>query len=146
MEQQNDKFNWKKIIGPCIVVLIPIIGTIWSNHENDYIKKNGVWSIMTVDKVYAAHRGTSFKCHYKFRDKVYKNTGGLVDYSDEGKRFFLLLIPADPERVLYTEHRVPSWFTLEAPSEGWSSRPTEAELRKLQNEADSIQNIKLNKN
>lgn len=45
-------------------------------------------------------------------------------------------------RVLYADHKVPSWFTLEAPSEGWVSLPTEAELRKLQNEADSIQAIK----
>lgn len=101
---------------------------------------------MTIDKVYAAHRGTSFRCHYKLRDKIYKNTGGVVNYSDEGKRFFLQIIPTDPESVLYyTEQRVPSWFTLEAPPEGWSSRPTEAELRKLQNEADSIQNDTIQK-
>ena len=141
-DQQNKKFKWKKIIGPCIIILIPIIGSIWSSHRMDYVKKNGVWTIMTIDDVSAAHRGTSFSCHYKFRGDVYKNTGGTVNYSDKGKRFFLQVIPTDPMRVLYyTENSVPSWFTLEAPPEGWPQRPTEAELRELQNEADSVSNM-----
>ena len=142
-DQQNKKFKWKKIIGPCIIILIPIIGSIWSSHRIDYVKRNGIWSIMIVDRVKAnARGGTSFSCHYKFRGDVYNNTGINVDYSDKGKRFFLQIIPTDPMRVLYyPEKSVPSWFTLEAPPEGWTQRPTEAELRELQNEADSVSNM-----
>lgn len=145
MEQQSNKFDWRRIIAPGVVILIAIIGSFWSDQRADYVEKNGVWTIMTIDRVHAAHRGTSFRCHYKFMGQVYKNTGSLVNYSDEGKRFFLQVIPTDPERVLYhTEQRIPSWFTLEAPPEGWKTRPTEAELAEWQTKADSVAGRKSN--
>ena len=137
-DQQNKKFKWKKIIGPCVIILICIISYFWGEYDLNYVEKNGVWTIMTIDDVSAGHRGRSYTCHYKFRDEVYKNTGGGLNYSDEGKRFFLQVIPTNPMKVrYYSRYPVPSWFTLEAPPEGWTQRPTEAELRELQNEADS---------
>lgn len=136
MEQQNNKFRWRRSIAPAIIILIGIVGSIWSDQRADHVEKNGVWTIMTIDRVHAAHRGTSFRCHYEFMGEAYKNTGSLVNYSDEGKRFFLQVIPTKPMKALfYSDEFVPSWFTLEAPPEGWKTRPTEEDLRKWQEEA-----------
>lgn len=127
-------------IAPGGLLLVWLVYSFWKDHKRSYLEKNGVWTILTIDKVYAASRSMAFECHYPFMGKVYKNLGKdydeTVNFDDKGKRLFLQVIPTKPMKALfYSDEFVPSWFTLEAPPEGWKTRPTEEDLRKWQEEA-----------
>jgi len=86
--------------------------------------------------------GFAIKYNFIFRDIYYdgivnRDMGfdigiGSLGAADVGKRYFLKVDPSNPRRntVMHND-RVPEWFTLEAPLEGWPTQPTEGELREM---------------
>ena len=145
-KQKNNKpvTNRQKCIAR--IVIMAIVFTILyfvGKCQRDYVKRNGVWTVYTLDKVgYAAKGGSTYKFHYFFQGKTYNDAsgGGLELLKKEGKRFFMMVVPEEPKKILcFSDRPVPDWFTLEAPPEGWKEFPTDSTLRQLM-KADSLKN------
>ncbi len=51
-------------------------------------------------------------------------------------RFFMMIVPGE-ESKYFISGAVPEWFTLPPPQEGWKTRPSEREMRRMM-EQDSI--------
>ena len=103
-----------KFIVPIIVfILLYAVSTI----RNNNVRKDGIYSIVTLIKYGSAYRGQSAK--YAFNES--KNT-------PIGTRYFVTFLAKAPNRhrILDT---VPSWFTLKAPDKGWKTLPTQKQLR-----------------
>ena len=145
-KQKNNKpvTNRQKWIARIVTIgTVCIISYFIGQCQRDYVKENGVWTVFTIDEVdYGVKGGSTFSLHYFFQGKTYHSAsgGGLELLKKEGKRFFMMVVPEEPKKVLYFSDRpVPDWFTLEAPPEGWKEFPTDSTLRQLMR-TDSLKN------
>lgn len=129
--KKNSKYI--EIIVPCLFVIFVLCAYYFSGKRNKFIEKNGIWTIYRLEQVdYAPRGGKEAYAYYKFRGVEYKDGKGVGDYARDGGRYLMVLLPESPaKKILYMGERVPSWFTLDAPPDGWPTKPTEAELREM---------------
>jgi len=127
------KSKYMEIITPCCFVVFVVCSLYFMDKRDKHIVANGVWTIYRLEQVGAAPRGgKDAYAYYSFRGVEYKDGTGVGDYAREGGRYLMVLLPESPaNKILYMGERVPSWFTLEAPAEGWPKKPTEDELREM---------------
>lgn len=127
---KKEKIQGRIFIGTLIVIIGVILFFI-GKCEDDYVKKNGVWTILTVDKITISTNGGSFSYHFTFKGDSYKggasgaNSNPLIK---KGRRLFMMVVPDETNRQLIVSKAVPDWFTAEAPYDGWKSFPTDDEL------------------
>ena len=131
----------KNIIGNigCITIFATITIIMWNSYrEADYVKKHGVWTILTITKTRgAAGGGYTVEYIYQYNHRMYEDgTNMTLKEFINVNRFFMMVVPNEESRHLIFD-AVPNWFTLEAPPEGWKTCPTEKELRRMM-EQDSI--------
>lgn len=104
-----------------------VFSLLYRDYEDRMLKEHGVWTILKIthsraDMVYYA---------FQLNNRTYV---GKVNMSEKrrktGNRFFLIVIPNEIER-----HRiydaVPEWFKLDAPPEGWKTRPANRVLYEM---------------
>jgi len=131
-EKIKPKGNMQFVIG--IVLICLFVQIFVTEPEAKRMRQVGVWSILTVDSYRRAIRsGLTVGFHYVFNGHKYESGSHFDRHEIDrvGIRFFLQIDPCDPNKNLVHHQRVPSWFTLEAPPEGWPTKPTEDELREM---------------
>jgi hypothetical protein len=103
-----------------IIILIGLIGT----YRSCTVQKKGIYTIATIYNIEGGRGGMAFDFKYDFQSKEYKSyaSGSDIKRSDEGKRFFIQVLPNDPERCKMTNIRVPDSIT-QAPYSGWKELP-----------------------
>ncbi|MEN9919798.1 MAG: hypothetical protein RL662_2234 [Bacteroidota bacterium] len=115
------KTNKKTLaIGLGIIACISIVG-IYRSHT---VEKEGVYTIATLHNITGARGGVSYAFEYSYGGKNYDSFANSSEkkHSDEGKRFFIQVLPNDPERCKMTNIRVPDSIT-QAPYNGWKELP-----------------------
>ena len=128
--------EWKGfLLMMCFFVPFSVISGIIGEHQRNNVEKNGVYTVMTLDEIsYAPKGGKMASMHYTFRGQHYEGGTRLDDdaqLSDQGRRFFMMVLPDKPKRKLTLSDPVPVWFTLEAPEEGWKTKPTKMEMYRM---------------
>ena len=139
------------LIVTCIIVGIAINKLLYPPLRED-IENNGLYTICEITSLQA--RGYSqysdryraiFRFSYeskKYRFYRSKSKSSVLKGDTLGSRHIIAFLPWAPDEDYYIVHtKVPSWFTLEAPAEGWDTEPTEAMFRALQNHADSLNQL-----
>lgn len=113
-----------------IAIIISIL-LFTGEHRRKYVKKNGVWTILTVDKITISTNGGSFSYHFTFKGVSYKGGASGSNGNSvikKGRRLFMMVVPDKTSRRLIVSKPVPDWFTAEAPYDGWKTFPTNDEL------------------
>lgn len=115
------KVNKKSLF---LLLVAIIIICIIEFYRSGVVAKEGVYTIATIHKVQGARGGLRIDFSYVFDNKNYTGYAVNSSYSrnDVGKRFFIQVLPNDPERSLITDIEVPDSIT-EAPPEGWEKLP-----------------------
>lgn len=110
-----------------VFITLSVIGEINSKYKRD----NGVFVILKTDKyLRGTYYGKLFTYNYDYNNRRY-NSDEVLDFKDTvGVRYFIQVLPDDPTRKLIYR-KVPSWFTLDSPPEGWKTMPTETEMREM---------------
>lgn len=124
---------YKNLLGVVIVLLIMWLLMYIGNKKNDKIISNGAYTILTVTKVnHPTYYGYNITYCYNYNGLVFydSSVSNQVDQSSIGKHFFLILDKDNPHNYLILRS-VPSWFTLDAPPEGWKTMPNEVEMRDM---------------
>lgn len=123
--EQKKKINKKSLIfGLGLIVLICFIGVYRSNT----VEKEGVYTIATIYNIKKTRGGRGFDYMYIYKGRKYQ-AHGVAPYvytKDEGVRFFIQILPNDPERRWFHDIRVPDSIT-EAPHEGWKELPIQVQ-------------------
>lgn len=118
-----------KFIVPIIVfILLYAVSTI----RNNNVRKDGIYSIVTLVKYSSAYRGQSAKYEFVYNKTLYKGSF-FISFAESkntpiGTRYFVTFLAKAPDRHLILDS-VPSWFTLKAPDKGWKTLPTQKQLR-----------------
>ena len=136
-----EKKTKKNIIGKigCLAIIIYMSVITWRGcQETDYVKKHGVWTILTITKTRgAAGGGYTVEYTFQYNHRMYENgTNMALKEFINVNRFFMMVVPNEESRIRIFD-AVPNWFTLEAPPEGWKTCPTEKQMRRMM-EQDSI--------
>lgn len=122
------------ILSTIVIVILVVMGFL-RDCMRQVVRENGIWTIMTVTKVSASPKGgRSVRYDYRYNNQKYTgavNMGESINYREIGKRLFIQILPNNPTNTLINEISIPSWFTLEAPPEGWKEMPTEAQMREM---------------
>lgn len=126
-----------KIISAIVVVVIIIGSLIIGQCRRNYLEDNGVYSICE----YYNYRPEMRLKHDDMNVYYYYYNG--VEYTNSRNkqfkqkpdpsritRVYIVFMPDDPNNHFFLG-RVPSWFVLDAPSEGWKTKPTETEMRDM---------------
>jgi len=123
--------NWN-LLFLAILILVGVCGHYFTSRRNMYISEHGVWTVYRLGQIgYTSKGGKDAYAYYYFNGMEYKDGTGISDDQREAVRYFMALMPEKPTKVTYTGERVPSWFTLDAPPEGWPTKPTEDDLREM---------------
>ena len=118
-----------KFIIPIVVfILLYAVSTI----RNNNVRKDGIYSIVTLIKYGSAYRGQSAKYEFIYNKTLYKGSF-FISFAESkntpiGTRYFVTFLAQAPDRHLILDS-VPSWFTLKAPDKGWKTLPTQKQLR-----------------
>jgi hypothetical protein len=123
IELMKSKLFTNKVTIPAFFIMMTIIAGI-SIYRSCTVQKQGVYTIAILSNVTGTRGGVSFSFEYSYLDKKYSNFTVSPDMkrSDEGKRFFIQVLPNDPERCWVTNIRVPDSIT-QAPYSGWKELP-----------------------
>lgn len=103
-----------------------------STIRNNNVRKDGIYSIVTLIKYGSAYRGQSAKYEFIYNKTLYKGSF-FISFAESknipiGTRYFVTFLAKAPDRHLILD-TVPSWFTLKAPDKGWKTLPTQKQLR-----------------
>ena len=103
-----------------------------STIRNNNVRKDGIYSIVTLVKYSSAYRGQSAKYEFVYNKTLYKGSF-FISFNESkntpiGTRYFVTFLAKAPDRHLILDS-VPSWFTLKAPDKGWKTLPTQKQLR-----------------
>ncbi len=107
------------IIGILIILSVIGFGNTW------YIQSNGIYSIAVVRNIKGTRGGVSADSYYIYNGMKYQTHGvsGILQYSDEGKRFYIQFLASNPKRCkLHTDQPVPDCIG-DPPPEGWKEIP-----------------------
>ena len=113
-----------KFIIPIVVfILLYAVSTI----RNNNVRKDGIYSIVTLVKYGSAYRGQSAKYEFIYEGSFFISFAESKN-TPIGTRYFVTFLAKAPDRHLILDS-VPSWFTLKAPDKGWKTLPTQKQLR-----------------
>lgn len=114
-----------------LITVIFAIMYYCGERERDYVKRNGIWTILTIEKITISTNGGSFSYRFTLRGKTYKGASGGANGDPvirKGRRLFMMVVPYETNKRLTFSKPVPDWFTAEAPYNGWKTFPTNDEL------------------
>ena len=144
MKWNSDYLN---IIVPVLFIVVGLYAHYRSDKYYQYVKEHGVWTIYEIGPVgYHPRGGKEASIYYVFRGEKFKSgvyLGDRLNVGERGLRFFMALMPKKPTKKINTYDPVPEWFTLDAPDEGWPTKPTEAELREMMAQDSIRRGLKL---
>lgn len=126
-----DNKLYKNLFGVSIVMLSLLLLWVIGNAKRQPIEEFGVFVILTADQyLRGTYYGKLFTYNYYYKNKRY-NSNEVLKFTDTlGVRYFIQILPSDPTRKIIS-YAVPSWFTLDAPPEGWKTMPNEVEMRDM---------------
>ena len=124
--------NQTKIFKFIVPIVVFILLYVVSTQRNNNVRKDGIYSIVTLTKYGSAYRGQSAKYEFIYNNTLYQGSF-FISFAESkitpiGTRYFVTFLAKDPDRHLILES-VPAWFTLKAPDKGWKTLPTQKQLR-----------------
>ena len=135
MKQWDEVSNKEYLRGTFtfLFILLFFVFSFWyRNNETNYIKKHGVWTILSVtSKRKAAQAGYHVYYQFYLNNQIYRYHAIMsTKRGDLGKRFFMMVVPNE-ENTHRIYDVVPEWFKLDAPPDGWKKHPTTKELQNM---------------
>lgn len=119
--------------GICTILTIGVIVVI-GQFRNCNIKKDGAYIIGNVTDYTPSGNGAGMHYEYNYQGSKHKSVATIsymmMSERPKGTKLLIVCKIQNPQKVLVID-TIPSWFTLEAPSEGWKEQPTEAQMREM---------------
>ena len=112
------------------LVLFSVFGIVYHVYHSNILKKNGIYTIITLEKITGGGRGCEINIYFSYIYKNIKHEGRgdcasrtEVSEKDIGHRFFMGFTPdknGNTEGFFNILFRCSVPDTLQAPAEGWS--------------------------
>lgn len=106
--------------------LLAISGIVYRTYHSSILRKNGIYTIITLEKIKGGGRGCEIDVYFSYTYKGIKHEGRADCYSrtevsekDIGHRFFMKFTP-DKNGFVNLLFRCIVPDTLQAPANGWS--------------------------